>query len=91
MLAIAAIIILVVGFLKRLKVYKQGQALDRTDNIGSRMSDMVKNVMLQKKVTRFVWPGLFHGLSMFEDGVKGADIEESLRPRDIAEVLADRL
>lgn len=62
MLAIAAILILVMGFLKRLKVYKQGKPLDRTDNIGSRMSDMVKNVMLQKKVTRVVWPGLFHGL-----------------------------
>ena len=30
-------------------------------------------------------------LTMFEDGVKGAGIEESLRPRDIAEVLAERL
>ncbi|MBM9535955.1 heterodisulfide reductase-related iron-sulfur binding cluster [Desulfobulbus alkaliphilus] len=30
-------------------------------------------------------------LTMFEDGVKGAEIEESLRPRDIAEVLAERL
>ena len=30
-------------------------------------------------------------LTMFEDGVKGADVEGQLRPRDIAEVLADRL
>ena len=30
-------------------------------------------------------------LTMFEDGVKGADVEESLLPRDIAEVLAERL
>ncbi len=30
-------------------------------------------------------------LTMFEDGVKGADIEESLQPRDISEILADRL
>ena len=30
-------------------------------------------------------------LTMFEDGVKGADIEDSLRPRDIAEVLVERL
>ena len=30
-------------------------------------------------------------LTMFEDGVKGADLEEQLRPRDIAEILADRL
>jgi len=30
-------------------------------------------------------------LTMFEDGVKGADAEERLRPRDIAEVLVERL
>ena len=30
-------------------------------------------------------------LTMFEDGVKGADVEDRLRPRDIAEVLAERL
>jgi len=30
-------------------------------------------------------------LTMFEDGVKGADLEGKLRPRDIAEVLAERL
>jgi hypothetical protein len=28
---------------------------------------------------------------MFEDGVKGANVEEQLRPRDIAEVLAERI
>ncbi len=30
-------------------------------------------------------------LTMFEDGVKGANIEDSLKPRDIAEVLAERI
>ncbi len=30
-------------------------------------------------------------LTMFEDGVKGAEVEESLRPRDIAEILAERV
>jgi len=30
-------------------------------------------------------------LTMFEDGVKGAGVEESLRPRDIAEILAERI
>ena len=30
-------------------------------------------------------------LTMFEDGVKGADVEDRLRPKDIAEILADRL
>jgi Fe-S oxidoreductase/nitrate reductase gamma subunit len=30
-------------------------------------------------------------LTMFEDGVKGAEVEETLKPRDIAEILAERL
>jgi Fe-S oxidoreductase/nitrate reductase gamma subunit len=30
-------------------------------------------------------------LTMFEDGVKGAGVEESLRPRDIAEILVERV
>jgi Fe-S oxidoreductase/nitrate reductase gamma subunit len=30
-------------------------------------------------------------LTMFEDGVKGANVEETLRPKDIAELLAERL
>jgi Fe-S oxidoreductase/nitrate reductase gamma subunit len=30
-------------------------------------------------------------LTMFEDGVKGAEVEESLRPKDIAEILAERI
>lgn len=30
-------------------------------------------------------------LTMFEDGVKGAGVEETLRPKDIAEILSERL
>jgi Fe-S oxidoreductase len=30
-------------------------------------------------------------LTMFEDGVKGARLEEKLQPRDIAEILLERL
>jgi Fe-S oxidoreductase len=30
-------------------------------------------------------------LTMFEDGVKGAELEDKLRPRDIAEILAERI
>ncbi len=30
-------------------------------------------------------------MTMFEDGVKGAGVEDRLRPRDIAEILAERL
>ncbi len=30
-------------------------------------------------------------LTMFEDGVKGAEVDEQLRPRDIAELLVERI
>ena len=30
-------------------------------------------------------------LTMFEDGVKGAELEGKLVPRDIAEILAERI
>ena len=30
-------------------------------------------------------------LTMFEDGVKGAELEDRLKPRDIAEILAERI
>jgi Fe-S oxidoreductase len=30
-------------------------------------------------------------LTMFEDGIKGAGVEEQLVPRDIAELLAERI
>ncbi|MGW8195042.1 MAG: heterodisulfide reductase-related iron-sulfur binding cluster [Desulforhopalus sp.] len=62
LLAIAAVIILVIGFLKRLPAYKLGRPLERTDNLGARISGMIKSVLLQTQVTRVVWPGLFHGL-----------------------------
>lgn len=62
LLAICAVVILAKGFLQRLTVYKQGLPLDRTNDLGSRIRDMAANVLLQKKVTRVVWAGLFHGL-----------------------------
>ena len=62
LLTIAAITLLVKAFLKRVAVYKQGQPLNRTDNLGGRISDLLQNVVLQKKVTAVTWPGLFHGL-----------------------------
>jgi Fe-S oxidoreductase/nitrate reductase gamma subunit len=62
LLVVAALTILVRAFLQRRAVYRQGGALNRTDNLGARVGGMLKNVLLQKHVTRVVWPGLFHGL-----------------------------
>jgi len=62
LLVIVAITVTVKAFLKRIAVYKQGQPLNRTDSLGLRVSDLLKNVILQKKVAQVPWPGLFHGL-----------------------------
>ena len=62
LLALGAIGLLVWGMLKRVKVYKQGLALNRTDNAGQRLTTLLKNVLLQQKVAKVRWPGLIHGL-----------------------------
>ncbi len=60
------------------------------ENIGERIS--VKRVQMAAATGA---PELVSNcpfcLSMFEDGVKGADLEEQLKPRDIAEILVERL
>ncbi len=59
---LVAVVLLVKGFFERIKVYKQGLPLDRSDEMGSRISDMLKNVILQTKVSRVKGPGLAHAL-----------------------------
>ncbi len=67
--AFAAIAMLVRGFLRRSKVYKQGLPLDRTDQRGKRIRHMIENVLLQKKVARVRWPGLLHGFFFWGFGL----------------------
>ncbi|MBB5347069.1 4Fe-4S dicluster domain-containing protein [Desulfoprunum benzoelyticum] len=62
LLVIIALAVLVYGFRQRMAVYRQGLPLDRTDQLGERVVAMLKNVLLQTKVTRVLWPGLLHGL-----------------------------
>lgn len=62
LLVIAAVAVVVKMFLARREVYRQGLPLNRMDNLGQRISAMLANVVLQKKVTRVKVPGLFHGL-----------------------------
>jgi Fe-S oxidoreductase/nitrate reductase gamma subunit len=69
LLAIAAIGLLVRGFLQRVKVYKQGLPLDRTDQLGRRIVYMLQNVLLQQKVTKVQWPGILHGLFFWGFGL----------------------
>lgn len=65
LLAFSAIGVLVYGFLQRMKVYRQGQALNRTDQAGARLGDAVKTALLQTDVSRVKLPGLFHGLFFY--------------------------
>jgi Fe-S oxidoreductase/nitrate reductase gamma subunit len=62
LLTFVSITILVGVFMKRIKIYRQGQALDRLDHLPERILDMVKNVLLQSKVLRRAkGPGWAHG------------------------------
>ena len=45
LLTIAAVAVLVWGFWQRVKVYKQGQPLNRTDDLGARIIELTKNAL----------------------------------------------
>jgi Fe-S oxidoreductase/nitrate reductase gamma subunit len=62
LLAIAAAVLLVWLFMQRIQVYKRGLPLIRNDQLRKRVAFMLKNVLLQKKVTKVQGPGLLHGL-----------------------------
>jgi len=62
LLSLAAIAIFVYMFLQRVKIYKQGQTLNRTDQLPMRVTTMIKNVLLQSKVLNVRGPGLAHAL-----------------------------
>ena len=61
-LALIAISVMVYGFYKRIKLYKSGRPLNRTDNIFARVIYFLKNFILQLKVIRVVKPGVPHAL-----------------------------
>ena len=61
-LVFAAIVVLSNGFLRRVKIYKQGKPLDRLDQLPVRITGMLKNMLFQSKVTRVKGPGLAHGV-----------------------------
>ncbi len=60
------------------------------ENIGERIN--IKRVnMAMETGAEILLSNCPFCLTMFEDGVKGAEVEEQLTPRDIAEVLAERI
>jgi len=62
LLTLAALGVLVYGFLQRRNVYQQGKPLNRLDQLPIRIGILVKNVLLQSKVLRVKGPGFAHGL-----------------------------
>ncbi len=62
LLSFVAAAVLVYVFLQRVKVYKQGQAVDRTDQLPLRVTTMLKNVLLQSRVLSVRGPGVTHAL-----------------------------
>ena len=62
LITIVSIFLLVNASRIRLRLYRQGLPLNRTDLPGKRMFDTFKNIVLQKKVIRVTAPGFFHGI-----------------------------
>ncbi len=61
-LLLVALVLFAIGFLKRIKVYRLGQPLDRTDQRGERIKHLLETVLLQTKVFRVPGPGTAHAL-----------------------------
>jgi len=68
-IAFIAIGVMVKFLLQRLPIYRQGQPLVRTDRLQERILRAVESVLLQRKVTKKKWSGLFHGLFFWGFGV----------------------
>ena len=61
-LTLVAFAVFAWGFLQRLKVYRLGKSLNRTENSGARIVGLLKDVLLQTKVLVVRGPGIAHGL-----------------------------
>ena len=62
LLGLVAFAVLVYGSLSRVRIYRQGKPAVRTDDPAARLSMMVKNMLLQSRVTRVAGPGLAHAV-----------------------------
>ncbi len=62
LIAFAAIAVVVNEFIRRVRVYKQGQPLERTDQLPLRVKSALRNVLLQSQVLRVHAPGGAHAL-----------------------------
>jgi len=62
LLTLIAFVALGYGFWQRVKVYRQGQALNRTDLLAQRIMGAVRDILLQSKLLRVAGPGVAHAL-----------------------------
>lgn len=62
LLTFTAVALLALGFWRRIKVYRQGRVLGRTDGLADRALVALKQVLSQKKVLRVPGAGTAHGL-----------------------------
>ena len=62
LLSLAAVAIVVNTFIQRIKIYRQGQPLERLDQLPRRIKNMLRDVFLQKQVIRVTAPGSAHAL-----------------------------
>ncbi|TKB25217.1 4Fe-4S dicluster domain-containing protein [Desulfopila sp. IMCC35006] len=62
LLALAAVSVLVYGAFRRIRIYRLGQPLKRSDQPAVRLAAMVRNVLLQTRVLRVKGPGVAHAI-----------------------------
>ncbi len=62
LLFFTAVAVLASGFMKRVRVYRQGKSLDRLDQLPVRIIGMLKNFLFQSQVIRVKDPGLAHAV-----------------------------
>ncbi|HKI50522.1 MAG TPA: heterodisulfide reductase-related iron-sulfur binding cluster [Geothermobacteraceae bacterium] len=65
LLVLAAFGVLAWGFWQRIKVYRQGQKLDRRDDLAGRIAAALRQVVTQHQVMRVVGAGSAHGMFFF--------------------------
>jgi Fe-S oxidoreductase/nitrate reductase gamma subunit len=69
LLVISSIVLLIRGGIKRIRVYKSGNPLNRFDHPATRLTEALSAMILQKKVIRTAWPGMLHGLFFWGFGL----------------------
>ncbi len=65
LLALAALSVLAYGAFRRIRIYKLGQPLNRTDQPVTRLAAMLRNILLQTRVLRVKGPGIAHAIFLW--------------------------